>query len=121
MYLDLNEFYCSSNLPRLLRIRGRASDETLAVTAAEVTRAACKRREGIDPGDIWLGQTLLGQAADAADLTRATELVEQIEGRTAPPWQLDTTDKDLQLSITLIKDDAVRAGFEALVERLRAI
>ena len=121
MYLDLNEFYCSSNLPRLLRTRGRKSDEKLAVTAAEVTRAACERRKGIDPDDIWLGQTLLGQAADAADLERAMELVEQIEDKTAPPWQLDTTDKDLQMSIALIKDDAVRADFRALVERLRAI
>jgi hypothetical protein len=121
MYLDLNEFYCSSNLPRLLRTRGRQSDEKLAVTAAEVTRAACKRREGIDPDDIWLGQTLLGQAADAADLERATELVERIEDKTAPPWQLDTTDKDLQMSIALIKDDTVRAEFRALVERLRLI
>lgn len=121
MYLDLNDFYCSSNLPRLLRTRGRASDEKLAVTAAEVTRAACKRRQDIDPDDIWLGQTLLGQAADAADLARATELVEQIEDKTAPPWQLDTTDKDLQMSIALLKDDAMRAEFAALVERLRAI
>jgi hypothetical protein len=45
----------------------------------------------------------------------------QIENKTAPPWQLETTDKDLQMSIALIKDDAVRAGFEALVERLRAM
>ncbi|HEX7678176.1 MAG TPA: TRAFs-binding domain-containing protein [Thermoanaerobaculia bacterium] len=121
MYLDLNEFYCSSNLPRLLRTRGRKSDEKLAVTAAEVTRAACERRQKTDPDDIWLGQTLLGQAADAADPERASELVEQIEDKTAPPWQLDTTDKDLQMSIALIKDEVVRAKFEALVERLRAI
>jgi hypothetical protein len=33
---------------------------------------------------------------------RATELVEQIEDEAAPPWQLDTTDKDLQMSIALI-------------------
>jgi len=121
MYLDLNEFYCSSNLPRLLRTRGSRSDEKLAITAAEVTRAACERRSKIDPEDIWLGQTLLGQAADAADLEKATDLVEQIEDKTAPPWQLDTTDQDLQMSIKLLKDDAMRADFEALVERLRAI
>lgn len=121
MYLDLNDFYCSSNLPRLLRTRGRQSDERLAVTAAEVTRAACTRRQAIDPDDIWLGQTLLGQAADAADLETATKLVEQIEDKTAPPWQLDTTDKDLQMSIDRIKDEAVRAEFRALVDRLRAI
>jgi len=121
MYLDLNEFYCSSNLPRLLRTRGRQSDAKLATTATEVTRAACERRERIDPDDVWLGQTLLGQAADAADLEKATELVERIEGNTAPPWQLDTTNIDLQMSIGLIKDDTVRAEFRALVERLRAI
>ena len=121
MYLDLNDFFCSSNLPRLLHTRGRASDAKLAVTAAEVTRAACKRKEGIDRDDPWLGQTLLGQAADAGDLETATTLVEQIEDRTAPPWQLDTTDKDLQMSIGLIKDEAVKSKFESLVERLRAI
>ena len=121
MYLDLNEFYCASNLPRLLRTRGRRSDEKLAATATEVTRAACDRRQGIDPDDIWLGQTLLGQAADASDLDRATELVERIEDKTAPPWQIDTTNKDLQMSIALIKDDAVRAQFGALVKRLRAV
>jgi hypothetical protein len=121
MYLDLNDFYCSSNLPRLLRTRGRKIDEQVAVTATEVTRAACERKRQTDPDDIWLGQTLLGQAADAADPETATTIVEQIEDRTAPPWQLDTTDKDLQMSIALIREDEVKARFMELVGRLRAL
>lgn len=121
MYLDLNDFYCSSNLPRLLRKRGRETDEPFIRTALEITRAACERKRQIDPNDPWLGQTLLGLAADEMDVVAATKLVEQIEDRTAPPWQLDTTDKDLQMSVELIPKAATQAKFRKLLERLRAL
>jgi hypothetical protein len=41
MQLDLNAYYCSSNLPRLYRSRAKPGDEELAQTALRLTIAAC--------------------------------------------------------------------------------
>ena len=43
MELDLNAYYCSSNLPRLYRTRARAGDEERAQTALRLAIAACER------------------------------------------------------------------------------
>jgi len=118
MYLDLNEFYCASNLPRLLRRRGWGEDEQLAVTAAEVTRAACERQLQKDPSDPWLGQTLLGQAVDARDLATVKKLVSDIRKGKHPQWQMDTTAADLQTSLALITDAQLRSDIEAALSPL---
>ncbi|HYI13526.1 MAG TPA: TRAFs-binding domain-containing protein [Thermoanaerobaculia bacterium] len=120
MYLDLNDFYSPSNLSRLLRTRGAEGDEQLAVTAAEVTRAGCERKLKLDPDDPWVGQTLLGQAADAQDLPTVKKLVSDIKRKRYPNWQIDTTGADLKMSISFIRDPDLRAQFEAALAPLNA-
>ena len=46
MRFDLNDYYPTSNLPRLYRLRGGEGDEQKAVVAAMVTVAACERGVG---------------------------------------------------------------------------
>ena len=68
MALDLNDYYPSSNLPRLYRARGAPGDAERAVAAAHVARIACERARQRDPNDAWIRPTLLGAAFDAEDV-----------------------------------------------------
>lgn len=121
MYLDLNDYYSPSNLPRLLRTRGGRKDEKAAVTAAEITRAGCARKAKIDPDDEWLGQTMLGQAVDAMDVEQAAELVDDLVNKRQTKWKLDVTTADIQMSLKLIeaKDPALRAQFDEVLAPLQ--
>jgi hypothetical protein len=65
MELDLNQYYCSSNLPRLYRQRKLNDDDVRADIVAKVVLAACERAEKLGLADEWLKQTLLGAAFDA--------------------------------------------------------
>src|SRR5262249_34214723 len=73
MVLDLNDFYPTSNLPRLYRQRGDAGDESRAQTALQVTSAACARAIARGSGDEWVRPTLLGAAFDLGDVGKAEE------------------------------------------------
>jgi tetratricopeptide (TPR) repeat protein len=119
MYLDLNDYYSPSNLPRLLRTRGGRKDEKAAVTAAEITRAGCARKAKLDPDDEWLGQTMLGQAVDAMDVEQAAELVDDLVNKGQTKWKLDVTAADIQMSLKLIKDPALRAQFDEVLAPLQ--
>jgi hypothetical protein len=119
MYLDLNDYYSPSNLPRLLRTRNAQGDEQLAVTAAEVTRAGCERKLQSDPNDPWLGQTLLGQAVDAADVVTARRLVDTIRKKRYPQWHVDTTAADLQMSLKLVRNATLRTQLVRALAPLR--
>lgn len=119
MYIDLNDFYSTSNLPRLLRTRNQEGDEQRAITAAEVTRAACERKYRLDPNDEWLGQTMLGQAVDAQDVATVKRLAAEVRQGRHPSWQIDTTAADLTTSLALVRDPALRAQLEAAIAPLR--
>jgi hypothetical protein len=60
MQLDLNEYYCASNLPRLYRQRGRKGDEERAQSTLHLVMAACERARRRGVLDECLRQTLLG-------------------------------------------------------------
>jgi hypothetical protein len=119
MYADLNDFYPTSNLPRLLRARGRAGDEEVARLAAAATRVACDRTIQLDPKQPWVRQTLLGQAVDTRDLDTVRRLVSEVVNDATVTWQLDSTDEDLRESIAQITDTAQRAEFEAAIAPLK--
>jgi tetratricopeptide (TPR) repeat protein len=115
MILDLNEYYCSSNLTRLLRTRNRSGDHERARSAAAVTEAACARARQFPKGDRWLGQTLLGQAADAGDIETARRVLNEARNESVS-WMFDSTDADVKMSISLIADEEVRAEFNTLLK-----
>ena len=61
MDLDLNEYYCSSNLPRLYRTRKRKGDEERAQNLLKLVILACDRAKRRGVSDEWLRPTLLGR------------------------------------------------------------
>lgn len=99
MWLNLNEYYCASNLPRLLRSRRGAGDDDLARQAADIARNACERAQRMDKHDEWLNATLLGAAFDSADADQAETLLGQIMEEGPVPWKLDSTVEDLRASL----------------------
>jgi tetratricopeptide (TPR) repeat protein len=99
MWLDLNEYYCASNLPRLLRSRRGPGDNDLARQAADITRNACERARRMDKHDEWLNATLLGAAFDSGDAGQAETLLGQILEEGPVPWKLDSTVEDLRASL----------------------
>lgn len=118
MMADLNDFFPTSNLTRLLRRRGGDGDEEEAQLAAAVTRAACERTLAREPNHEWVRQTLLGQAVDARDLETVRKLVREVARSPGATWQLKSTGWDLAASIEQIPDQALRAEFEKAIEPL---
>jgi tetratricopeptide (TPR) repeat protein len=100
MWRDLNEYYCASNLPRLLRSRGDAGDESLARQAADITRNACERARGNGKHDEWLNATLLGAAFDAGDADQAEALLVLVIDEGQARWKLKSTLSDLRISLS---------------------
>jgi len=121
MRLDLNDYFPSCNLPRLLRLRGRKGDEDRARAAAYVARTACERARERDASDEWLRPTLLGAAFDAGDAGAAQALVEDLRREGPATWKLKTTIADLELSIRLNKDDAQRTALTTMLDELKRL
>lgn len=121
MYLDLNEYYCSSNLPRLFRARNRSGDGDKAQLAAGVTLAACTRARQMGTGDEWLQPTLLGAAFDAGDVTAAEELRDAVMDEGAARWKLESTLGDLETSLTHVTDPEVAESLGDILEDLRGL
>jgi len=121
MQLDLNDYYPSSNLPRLYRARGAEGDAERARSTLCVLIAACRRRLELGGGDEWLRPTLIGAAFDAADLNEARRICSDIEREGPAQWKLDTLLGDLEHSIQHLDDGALRGEFEPILARLRAL
>jgi hypothetical protein len=121
MRLDLNDYYPSSNLPRLLRQRGADGDEHRAQVAATVTLLACERARSLDPSDPWIRPTLLGAAFDAGDVEAVGRLVNEIRKEGAGAFQLTTTIADLERALKLRKNDNVTAQLQTHLDAMRGM
>jgi MAP3K TRAFs-binding domain len=121
MELDLNAYYCSSNLPRLYRTRMRKGDEDRAQTVLRLVIAACERARRRDATDEWARPTLLGAAFDAADADKAEELADDVALEGAARWKLVTTLNDLKVSAQQVKGDEQRTRLLAVIARLELV
>jgi MinD-like ATPase involved in chromosome partitioning or flagellar assembly len=121
MYLDLNEYYPSSNLPRLYRLRGEDGDELRAQVTAVVAVAACQAALARDADDVWAWLTRLGAAFDTGDVNQARRLYERIAEQRLPGWMLRTAADDLAESIALQPDKAVGAGLRDVLADVQAL
>lgn len=120
MELDLNEYYCSSNLPRLYKARKRKGDDERARSVSTLVVAACERARKRGLADEWLRPTLLGAAFDAGDYDKAEELAEDIVSEGAARWKLESTLSDLESSVVLVGDKDGRDRLGAVLERIKA-
>lgn len=117
MNLDLNEYYCSSNLARLYRLRKRAGDEERAQSALRLTIAACERAKKRRATDLWLRPTLLAAAFDAADAGKAEELADQIADEDPARWQITSIRDDLDRAIQQVTDEGIRERLALVMGR----
>jgi hypothetical protein len=121
MQLDLNNYFPSSNLPRLYRARGDEDDEAKASEAATVALAACKRAQVINSTDAWIKPTLLGAAFDAGDVRHARQLYREVLRAGAGAFQLDSLLGDLARSLELQTGSASYAELQQVLEDLRKL
>jgi Tetratricopeptide Repeats-Sensor len=119
MELDLNEYYCSSNLPRLYRKRGKSGDEDRAQTVLRLVIAACERAKRRAIADEWLRPTLLTAAFDAGDPDKAEQLVDEVVSEGATTWKVNSVLNDLRTSLAHVGDAAQRARLSAVIETLK--
>jgi hypothetical protein len=120
MELDLNAYYCSSNLPRLYRTRARAGDEERAQTVLRLVIAACERAKRLNLADEWLRPTLLAAAFDLGDADKADELSDQVIDEGQSRWKVNSVLGDLENSALQVSDAAKRARLSAVIDRIKA-
>jgi tetratricopeptide (TPR) repeat protein len=117
MRLDLNDFYPTSNLPRLYKERGDTGDLEKAAVAAQVAMLACDR----DERNEWRNPTRLGLAFDAADVDKAKEYARAVQREGAAAWKLETTLADLERSVAQVGDATRQQALQAILDDLKAL
>lgn len=120
MKLDLNDYYPSSNLARLYRVRGEEGDEDSARMAASVTTIACQRASLKKSNDEWLKATLLGAAFDAGDASTAAKLAKDVRREGPAAWKLQTTLDDCRRAIGF-HSGGTAAALTATLQQLEAL
>jgi hypothetical protein len=118
MELDLNQYYCSGNLPRLYRARNGKGDENRAQSVLRVVIAACERAKKLGVADEWLRATLLGAAFDAADCDKAEELGNQVAAEGAALWKIESTINDLKAAVSQVTNKKRKDKLAAILARL---
>src|SRR5262249_18421211 len=121
MELDLNAYYCSSNLPLLLRTRGEPGDAERATVVEHFVVGACDRARALGSADEWLRPTLLGAAFRAGAVAAADRLARDVAQEGPARWQLETTLGDLRFAVERIVPDDKRGPLQAIYERLAAM
>jgi tetratricopeptide (TPR) repeat protein len=123
MKFDLNDYYPSSNLPRLLRLRNQEGDAEQACQTAIVSMHACMRARDLNPSDPWVLPTLLGMAFDTGKIEDARRLVGEIKrADDTAPWRLEITLKDLETSLSLWPDESpFKANAASLIGILKGL
>ena len=120
MELDLNQYYCSSNLSRLYKVRRRKGDDERARSVSTLVVAACERAKKRGLADEWLRPTLLGAAFDAGDADKAEDLATEVAAEGAARWKLETMLSDLEFSVVLVEDKDRHDRLAAILETLKA-
>lgn len=115
MDLDLNEYYCASNLAALYRERNRKGDDERVQTVLRLVIAACSRAKKRGATDPWLRPTLLGAAFDAGDADVAEALADEVVAEGIARWQLDSIRSNLALSLQHVRDADARERLAAVV------
>jgi tetratricopeptide (TPR) repeat protein len=119
MEIDLNQYYCSSNLPRLYLQRNRKGDRERAITVSQIVVVACERAKKRKEADEWLRPTLLGAAFDAGDADKAEELATEVLADGAARWKLATTMSDLESTVLLVQDPDTKDRLTTVLETLK--
>jgi hypothetical protein len=82
---------------------------------------ACSRARLLKSDDEWVRPTLLGMAFDAGDVTMAEELGSEVALEGAAGWKLETTIRDLEMSIQHQTQPDVKVGLRAVLDGLKSL
>ena len=118
MELDFNQYYCSCNLPQLLRARGEVGDAERATVVDHFVVHACERARKRGETDEWLRPTLLGAAFRVGDVKRATEVAKAVKLEGPARWKLSSTLSDLAESIRQTVDPEKRSQLQNIYNDL---
>jgi hypothetical protein len=118
MELDFNQYYCSCNLPQLLRARGEVGDAERATVVDHFVVHACERALKRGETDEWLRPTLLGAAFRVGDVKRATEVAKAVKLEGPARWKLSSTLSDLAESIRQTVDPEKRSQLQNIYNDL---
>jgi hypothetical protein len=121
MRADLNDYYPSSNLPLLYRMRARKGDEENANIAATVALMACERSRTNNPSDQWAIPTLTVMAFASGSVDKAEDLYNEMMDNGAQAFALETTIPDLEQAVSLIKDTAVASNLNVILDKIKAL
>jgi tetratricopeptide (TPR) repeat protein len=121
MRADLNDYFPSCNLPLLYRTRARKGDDEKATAAATVALLACERSRTINPSDPWAIPTLTGMAFASGNVDKAEELYEEMLDNGAQAFNLQSTIPELERAISLMKDAAVAASLNEVLDNIKKL
>ena len=121
MTLDLNNYYPSSNLPRLYRARAEPGDEQRAVEAEVATALACRAQLELGTADEWVRPTLLGNAFDRGDVAEAIRLRPQVELEGPDAWKLAVTIETLETSVEQQPNEEIRTALTEVLAQLKKL
>lgn len=116
--LDLNAYYCPSNLPALLRARGNPGDEEEAAFLDQLIVRSCSRTIERGEDDGWARPTLLGAAFRAQDVARVRQLALEVARQGAAAWKLNTTLSDIDRTVDNMPDSEVRQQLAGIRDQL---
>jgi hypothetical protein len=114
---DLNAYYSSSNLPLLLRARGKLGEPERAGRIATCVVAACERAIALKIADEWVYPTLLVAAFHTGEVDKARELLSEVK-KDAVSWKLESVLQDLKDAVRLQQASAVAPQLDEMVAEL---
>jgi hypothetical protein len=94
--LDLNEYFCASNLSLLLSNRGEPGDLEEAAFFDQMTLLASQRKIKRREDDGWARATLLGASFRVADVENVRRLARDVVREGAVAWKLTSTLSDIE-------------------------
>lgn len=121
MQLDLNEFYCSSNLALLLTARGDKEDLRNAPLIDRLVVAACERAMALDDTDVWIRPTLLGAAFRSGDQDEAQMWLRKVAEQGVVFWKIDTTLQDLKDYLGMLPEGDSKQAMAHIVAQLEEL
>jgi tetratricopeptide (TPR) repeat protein len=109
MQLDLNAYYCASNLPGLLRARRGPGDAEEAAFLDRFVVLVTQRTIDLKRDDGWARATLLGAAFRLGDVAGVARLTREVAREGPAKWQLESTLADIKDTVESVVDPALKA------------